>query len=180
MNSSPMLQNHNRPPERLRAFTMIELVVVVVIMGVIGAVAIPRFARGTESVSESALKKNLQILNAALDLYITEHNGEPPNNAKIAQQLTQYTSPDGNISPNKDTTHYLGPYLRESPPLPTGTRKGMTGITVADQPTTGWIYQKSKERIIPNFLPERTEVQIDDIFDVFVKSVGNKVINIPR
>lgn len=168
------------PLNRIKAFSMIELVIVVVVVGIISSVAIPRISRGAESASESALKRDLQVLNSALDLYIAEHNGEHPNPTKIVQQLTQYTSPDGSISPTKDTTHYLGPYIRESPPLPVGTRKGMTGITTTDQPTSGWIYQLTKQRILPNFYPERTEEQTEDIFEELVKDVGGKIINIPR
>lgn len=180
-----MAQNHIHPTSsrqmnRYLAFTMIELIIVVVIIGIIGAVAIPRISRGAESASESALKRDLQVLNSALDLYAAEHNGEHPNPTKIVQQLTQYTSPDGNTSPTKDASHYLGPYIRESPPLPVGTRKGMTGITTTDQPTSGWIYQPAKQRILPNFLPERTEEQTEDIFEELVKDVGDKIINIPR
>jgi len=49
-------------------------------------------------------------------------------NAKIKDQLIRYTDFNGETRPNKDASHFLGPYLRSVPPLPVGLKKGGTKI----------------------------------------------------
>ena len=52
---------------------MLELVIV--ILGIIAAIAIPRLSRGSDGAAEGALKRDLQVLRGALELYRAEHDG---------------------------------------------------------------------------------------------------------
>ena len=123
-----------------RGFSLIELVIVVVIMAIIGAIAIPRMSRGAAGASDSALVGNLSVLRSALDLYQTEHNGTFPTAAGVVNQLTLFTDDAGATSATKTATHIYGPYLRQIPPLPVGAAKGSKGIAAAAAAGVGWIY----------------------------------------
>src|SRR5215213_5657959 len=103
-------------------FSLIELVIVVVIIGIIAAIAIPRMSRGSAGAADAAVQQNLSLLRNAVDMFQQEHNGTLPSAANFADQLTNYTDANGNVSPTntKDSTYFLGPYMRTIPPITVG------------------------------------------------------------
>lgn len=140
-----------------RAFSLIELVIVVVIIGIIGAIALPRMSRGAAGAADSGLVADLAVMRNAIDLYQAEHGGSYPTFADFVVQMTTYTNAAGTAQATKDTTHYLGPYLRSVPQLKVGSNKGQSGIVATQGGTTaGWVYSAATGTISAN-LPD-TEV----------------------
>ena len=135
-----------------KAFSLLEIVIVVAIIVVVMAIAIPRMSRGGKGASESALTHDLLVLRNAIDHYAAEHGGAYPTTTDIAGQLTQYTDISGDPQAAKDITHMYGPYVRSIPPLPVGQRKGNTGIAASDGPGVGWIYDETTGSIRANTL----------------------------
>jgi prepilin-type N-terminal cleavage/methylation domain-containing protein len=133
-----------------RAFTMLELVIVVVILGIIAAIAIPRLSRGSAGASDSALSGNLAVLRNAVDLFAAEHNGTYPKLATFEAQLTTYSDASGAAQAARDTTHIYGPYLRALPPLPVGADKGKTSLVSAYTSGNGWVYDEATGKISAN------------------------------
>jgi prepilin-type N-terminal cleavage/methylation domain-containing protein len=135
---------------RKSGFTLLELVIVVVIIGIIAAIAVPRMSRASSGASDKALAGDLAVLRNAIDMYGAEHNGAYPGVATAVTQLTKYTDNNGNDANASDSTHIYGPYLRSSPALPVGTRKGGTDVAAADGNTVGWIYTAATGNIRAN------------------------------
>lgn len=141
-------------------FSLVELVIVMVIIGVIAAIAIPRMSRGAKGADETALVGNLAVLRNAIELYASEHGGTYPGSdgqeATFIAQLTQFSDASGATQATKDATHKFGPYIRKGiPPAPVGANKGATSVTVANTgPTvggaTGWAYNHVTGEIIVN------------------------------
>lgn len=138
-----------RPARQLDvcAFSLIELVIVVVIIGIIGAVAVPRLGGASERAKYAALSGTVQRFQKAIDLYTAEHTGSCPatepdgsttsNGRRIITRLISKTDAGG--TPMGSGT--LGPYLQAPPVNPMNSR-----ITVrvdgalAGQGTHGWRY----------------------------------------
>lgn len=123
-----------------RAFSLVELVVVILIIGILSAIAIPRMSRGASGAGESALTSNLAILRSALDLYQSDHNGTYPAAATVANQLTMYTDDTGATNASRTAAFPYGPYLRVIPALPVGAKKGLTKIAATNAADVGWVY----------------------------------------
>lgn len=133
-------------------FSLIELVIVTVIIGVIGAIAVPRLSRGADGASESAAIHNEQALQEAIERYRAEHYGDAPDADDIAAQLTGYTDANGNTSEVNTAPYIFGPYLRTIPPQQAGARRGKSDISAVDSVTTGWIYTESTGTVRGNII----------------------------
>ncbi len=131
-------------------FSLIELVIVVVIIGIIGAVAIPRMSRGAAGAADSSLTANLTRLRNAIDLFHAEHASVYPKLATFSDQMTLYSSEPGATSATKDSTYFLGPYLRSIPALPVGADKGKTSLVATYTAGNGWVYNENTGVISAN------------------------------
>ncbi len=149
-----MTANANR---QAHGFSLVELVIVVVIVGLLAAIAIPRFSRGAAGASDSALSGDLAVLRNAIEMYAAEHNGTFPLAATFEEQLTQYSALDGTTSAAKDAAYPYGPYLHAVPALKVGANAGKNGVkaapaipTTADGTADGWLYIQSTGQIFAN------------------------------
>jgi general secretion pathway protein G len=124
-------------PRRNQAgFTLVELLIVVIILGILAAVVIPQFNTAAAESKEAALASNLATIRQAIELYKVQHNDTFPTSA-IVVELTTTTDVDGAAG-----TKY-GPYIRNS--FPANPIDGLSDVATTatiSAPTAagGWIY----------------------------------------
>jgi prepilin-type N-terminal cleavage/methylation domain-containing protein len=71
-----------------RAFTLIELMIVVAIIGILAAVAVVKFAGMMAKAREASVKGNLTSIRSALHIYYTDSEGIFPSTGTLADCLT--------------------------------------------------------------------------------------------
>jgi prepilin-type N-terminal cleavage/methylation domain-containing protein len=136
---------------RNRAFSLIELVIVVVILGIIAAIALPRMSKGAAGATDTSLKSSLAVMRSAIDLFQAEHAGVFPSLTNLPNAMTQYSDDAGTtFVTTKDGTHPWGPYLRAIPALPVGADKGKNTFTAALAAGFGWVYDAASGTITAN------------------------------
>ncbi len=139
-------------------FTLVELLIVVMIIGILAAVAIPQFGDTSTDAKIAALDQNLACVRSAIELYYFQHNDTYPGTIAshketqlapgsahtsasdaFVKQLTLYSDASGNTSSEKGAEFPFGPYLRQgipANPLPAATAaRAPAAVSVVSQTT---------------------------------------------
>jgi len=134
------------------AFTLIEVLIVVVIMAVLAATIIPRFSSSTQDAKESSVSFNVHTMRSQIELYKVHHLGNYPTiTASDLPQLTGATDVTGAIGAAGPAFPY-GPYIDTE--LPNNPMNDMNtvvaGTGAAGDGTSGWQYDATTGGIWPN------------------------------
>lgn len=121
-----------------RGFTLVEILIVVVILGILAAIVIPQFSDASEQAKESSLVSDLQTMRSQIELYKVQHNGALPGEggATIEQALTGLTDVSGDVAAAPGSGVY-GPYLQKLPLNQFTGGRGINGAA-ADSSVQGW------------------------------------------
>jgi type II secretory pathway pseudopilin PulG len=106
-----------------KAFTIVELLIIVSILGILAALALPIFENYTTKAREQTAKDNLRTLRDAIQLYAAQHNDIPPgldesgnlDQLGFIYQLSMTSNLKGETSQTKLPGYDFGPYLSTYP-----------------------------------------------------------------
>ncbi|NQT02349.1 MAG: prepilin-type N-terminal cleavage/methylation domain-containing protein [Planctomycetes bacterium] len=80
-------------PEKIQAFTLVELMIVVLILGALAAIAIPRITGGAQTARVNACKSNVDVMNRQIELYYANTGSWPLNLGEVTNDPNYF--PDG-------------------------------------------------------------------------------------
>ncbi|MFN0116846.1 MAG: type II secretion system protein [Elusimicrobiota bacterium] len=130
-----------------KAFTLIELMVVVAIIGILAAVAIPKFAETINKSKEGKVKGALSSLKSAISIYYSDNEIFPTdllpaltNGMRYMSEIPEVTIPT--YSPNSNPGHI-----------------NIRGVVTSfdDMATGAWFYTPSNGNVSINCLHQDTK-----------------------
>jgi prepilin-type N-terminal cleavage/methylation domain-containing protein len=135
------------------AFTLVEILIVVAIIGILAAIVLPTLQGHIQQAKEAAAKDNLRTLRNVIEVYAARHNDVPPgyflNNPS--------NTPDADDFESQLVTS--GHYLSKIPENPFNNKSDIkmiiTGTNFPAAPvetgTYGWIYKPGTKKIRLNW-----------------------------
>lgn len=114
-----MLQQIRGILRNRKGFTLIELMVVVVILGILASIAVQTFANTTDRANESKAKADVRTIMSALEIYRADVGSYPDGTAGLNALVHDSSSGSTDDSVTTDNiANWNGPYLKK---VPTGT-----------------------------------------------------------
>jgi prepilin-type N-terminal cleavage/methylation domain-containing protein len=151
---------------RARGFTLVEILIVVVLLGVLAAIVIPAIGNGATSARETTLAMDLNLLRRFIPVYASQHlevapgypNGDKsaaPTEDVFVSQATLSSNQQGQTEARGTAGYPLGPYLSNIPANPFNKLNTVNVLAdaaefpaVADD-AFGWIYKPATGEIRP-------------------------------
>jgi len=104
-----------------KGFTLVEILIVVIILGILAAIVIPQFTNASQDARKNSLTSQLQTMRSQIELYKLQHLDQLPpalagggDGAVAWAEMTVKTNADH--TPN--ATGLYGPYLQAAPVNP--------------------------------------------------------------
>ena len=141
-----------------RAFTLVEILAVVVLLGILAAIVVPKISSSNTSAKQSALATDLQLLRRFIMVYKAHHlevaPGYPDGNTTAApteqafvEQATMSSNADGQTAAIGTSGYKRGPYMQNIPVNPFNGKNAIEMLgndedfpSDADN-SNGWIYK---------------------------------------
>ena len=113
-----------------KGFTLVEILIVVIILGILAAIVIPQFTNASEDARKSSLTSQLQTIRSQVELYKLQHRDELPpalaaGGAGDAPWAEMVVKTDADHTVN--TAGQFGPYLQAAP---SDSLNGFAGVEI--------------------------------------------------
>ena len=114
-----------------RGFTLVEILIVVIILGILAAIVIPQFTSASQDARKNSLVSQLQTLRSQIELYKLQHLDQLPTGlvagTPVWDQMVNKTNASGTTGTT--TAYPFGPYLQSAPTNPLNGQNAMLVVT---------------------------------------------------
>ncbi len=121
-----------------RGFTLVEILIVVVILGILAAIVIPQFSNASGDARNTNIQTTLGSIRAQIEIFKGQHNDQPPQLTGMWTLLTGRSDTTEVSVANPTGTRY-GPYLTSPAINPLNNQTGVSSAAV--DAAAGWYYQ---------------------------------------
>lgn len=132
-------------------FTLVEILIVVVILGILAAIVIPQFTNATQDAQGGNLKAQVSSIQRQVELYLAKNNNTSPFATANWEALTATGAFAGGYG-----------YLKAAPSNPASTYADKTSISTGTgatgSATTSWFFDTANTTIYASFFNESTGV----------------------
>jgi general secretion pathway protein G len=135
---SPRIASLRTRRSASRGFTLVEILIVVIILGILAAIVIPQFTNASTDARRNSLLSQLQTMRSQVQLFRLQHNDILPD--LVTNQWNQFLQKT-NLGGTVDTTAAgkYGPYL-ESTPKNLLNQDSTVAAVGGQGPGIGWTY----------------------------------------
>jgi general secretion pathway protein G len=141
-------------------FTLVEILIVVIILGILAAIVIPQFSNATASARASMLGDDLRLMRTQVMVFKGQHNSispgypggdasKPPTEAAFGDHITLASNATCETAAPGTSGYPYGPYMSQMPENPINGKRSVQVLgdaaTFPSSPGNvyGWIYQPS-------------------------------------
>lgn len=117
-------------------FSLLEMVIVVMILGIIASIAAPKLLGTSAKASDNGLRQTLSVIRDAIDRYAADHEGKLPG--EDGQESTFKSDLDPYLRGEDFPTCVVGPVKNNL--VHTMTGSGVAAAIGATQATHSWLY----------------------------------------
>jgi general secretion pathway protein G len=108
-----------------KAFTLVEILIVVVILGILAAIVVPQFTNATQDAQGGNIQTQLDTLNNQIELYRARNNAYPNNGSLVGYDWL---------------TMIQGGYLKSAPKNPYNGSTTVAAQGASAPATDGWTW----------------------------------------
>ncbi len=135
-----------------KGFTLVEILIVVIILGILAAIIIPQFTDASNEARDSSLTSSLQTLRSQLELYKVQHLDEYPDVGTDAAGFVTRMTTKTDEAHAADANGY-GPYFNKFPSNPFSP--GLPAVRFDDIANAGagtaqWVFDTNTGQIAPD------------------------------
>jgi general secretion pathway protein G len=124
-----------------KGFTLVEILIVVIILGILAAIVIPQFSNASTDAKTNSLTSHLQTLRSQFELYKLQHNDQLPpafrdgsGTVNTWTEMTSQTDVAGSVVTTVPVGQSMyGPYLQQTPANPLN---GASGVALVQADVT--------------------------------------------
>jgi general secretion pathway protein G len=142
------------------AFTLVEILIVVIILGILAVIVLPQFSNATQTAKASMLADGLRVYRTQTSVYKAQHQGvapgypdgdrtAAPTQAAFLDQMTLSSDPTGATAAVGTAGYRYGPYFSQAIQNPINNLSTVTiladnaAMPAEPDGTTGWYFKPS-------------------------------------
>lgn len=135
-----------KPNARRRGFTLVEILIVVIVLGILAAIVMPKFSNASAEAKRNSMLSSLQSLRGQIELFMLQHGeARPALSGSDWTPLTGQTTFAGQVT---------GPYLTQPPINPLNgysdvevVATDQVGGTMVSTTNSGFVYNSNNGKL---------------------------------